>query len=62
MDADASDLGSADLRDGFMMGGGGRGRSRGGRPVVVRLDRLFASQLPTNYDRWLEEDEQYQIT
>ena len=32
------------------------------RPLQVRVDKLFAAHLPTNYDRWLEVDEPYQIT
>ena len=55
---------ASDMRQGF---GGGRssrwnGQRGGARPALLRLDRLFASQLPTNYDRWMETEEQYQVT
>ena len=47
-----------DLKDGF--GGGGDLSFR--KPLLVRLDKLYAAHLPTNYDRWLESDDPYEIS
>lgn len=37
------------------------GKEDDGEVLVARLDRLLASHLPTNYDRWLEVSEPYRI-
>ena len=62
LDADVDS--ASDMREGFGGGGSSRRNGEGGgsRPALLRLDRLFASQLPTNFDRWIEADEQYQVT
>ena len=38
-----------------------RGASSKKKLLLTRLDRLLASHLPTNYDRWLEQNVPYRI-